>query len=80
MTAIVLFSVFIGLIVLRTPVIMAIGVAVIGALVLAGFGGMLWIVPMKALEAASNTSLLAIPFFCTGRQFDECHRGDTANF
>jgi len=62
-TAIVLFSVFIGLIVLRTPVIMAIGVAVIGALVLAGFGGMLWIVPMKALEAASNTSLLAIPFF-----------------
>ncbi|MEM1045260.1 MAG: TRAP transporter large permease [Pseudomonadota bacterium] len=63
MTAVALFGVFLGLIALRTPVIMAIGVAVVGALVLAGFGGTLWIVPMKALEAASNASLLAIPFF-----------------
>ncbi len=63
MTAVALFGVFLGLIALRTPVIMAIGVAVVGALVLAGFGGTLWIVPMKALEAASHASLLAIPFF-----------------
>jgi tripartite ATP-independent transporter DctM subunit len=62
-TAIALFGVFLALILLRTPVIMAIGVAVVSALALAGFGGMLWIVPMKALEAASNASLLAIPFF-----------------
>ena len=63
MTAIVLFSLFLGLLTLQTPVIMAIGVAVIGALAVSGFSGMLWIVPMKSLEAASNASLLAIPFF-----------------
>ncbi len=63
MTAVALFGVFLGLIALKTPVIMAIGVAVVGALVLAGFSNTLWIVPMKALEAASNASLLAIPFF-----------------
>ena len=63
MTAVALFSMFLGLIVMRTPVIMAIGVSVIASLVIAGFSETLWIVPMKALEAASNTSLLAIPFF-----------------
>ena len=63
MTAIVLFALFLGLMALQTPVIMAIGVAVVGALAVSGFGGMLWIVPMKSLEAASNASLLAIPFF-----------------
>lgn len=63
MTAIVLFALFLGLMALQTPVIMAIGVAVVGALAVSGFAGMLWIVPMKSLEAASNASLLAIPFF-----------------
>ena len=63
MTAIVLFALFLGLMALQTPVIMAIGVAVVGALAVSGFSGMLWIVPMKSLEAASNASLLAIPFF-----------------
>lgn len=63
MTAVALFGVFLGLIALRTPVIIAIGVAVAVALSMAGFSGMLWIMPMKALEAASNASLLAIPFF-----------------
>lgn len=63
MTAIALFSGFLALIALRTPITMAIGIAVIGALVAAGFGDTLWIVPMKVLEGAGNASLLAIPFF-----------------
>lgn len=63
MTAVALFAVFLGLIALKTPIIMAIGVAVVASLVMAGFSDVLWIVPMKALEAASNASLLAIPFF-----------------
>lgn len=63
MTGIILFSIFLGLIALRTPITMAIGLAVIGALVMSGFDDMLWIVPMKVLEGASNSALLAIPFF-----------------
>jgi TRAP-type C4-dicarboxylate transport system permease large subunit len=63
MTAIALFAIFVILIVLRTPITAAIGVAVVSALVLSGFSSTLWIIPMKVLEGASNTSLLAIPFF-----------------
>ncbi len=63
MTAIGLFSVFILLIALRTPITMAIGISVIAALIASGFSGMLWIVPLKVLESATNVSLLAIPFF-----------------
>lgn len=63
MTGVILFSIFLGLIALRTPITMAIGLAVIGALVMSGFDDMLWIVPMKVLEGASNSALLAIPFF-----------------
>ena len=63
MTAVVLFTLFIGLIAFRTSVTMAIGVSVIAALAVSGFSGMLWILPMKVLEGASNSSLLAIPFF-----------------
>lgn len=63
MTAIVLFALFLSLVALRTPITMAIGLAVVAALVMSGFSDILWIVPMKVLESASNTSLLAIPFF-----------------
>lgn len=63
MTGVILFSIFLGLIAFRTPITMAIGLAVIGALVMSGFDDMLWIVPMKVLEGASNSALLAIPFF-----------------
>lgn len=63
MTAVALFAIFMGLISLRTPITVAIGVAVVTALVISGFSNTLWIIPMKVLESASNTSLLAIPFF-----------------
>jgi tripartite ATP-independent transporter DctM subunit len=63
MTGIALFSTFLALIAIRTPITMAIGIAVVAALVMSGFSNILWIVPMKILESASNTSLLAIPFF-----------------
>lgn len=63
MTAVLLFAVFLALIALRTPITISIGVAVVAALVMSGFGNMMWIVPMKVLESASNTALLAIPFF-----------------
>jgi tripartite ATP-independent transporter DctM subunit len=63
MTAVLLFAVFLGLIALRMPITMAIGVAVVVALMSSGFAEMMWIIPMKVLESASNTSLLAIPFF-----------------
>lgn len=63
MTAIALFAGFVGLIALGMPIAMAIGVAVLAALVAAGFGDTLWILPMKVLEGVDNASLLAIPFF-----------------
>jgi tripartite ATP-independent transporter DctM subunit len=63
MTAIALFAVFLALIALKMPITMAIGLSVAAALAVSGFSEMLWIIPMKVLEGASNTSLLAIPFF-----------------
>ncbi len=63
MTAIALFTGFVLLIALRMPIAMAIGVAVVAALVTAGFADTLWILPMKVLEGVDNVSLLAIPFF-----------------
>ena len=63
MTALALFAVFIVLVLLRMPITMAIGVAVVMALAVGGFSDTLWIVPMKVLESGSSVSLLAIPFF-----------------
>lgn len=63
MTALALFAVFLGLIALKTPITMAIGLSVVVALAVSGFSEMMWIIPMKVLEGASNSSLLAIPFF-----------------
>ncbi|TVQ39507.1 MAG: TRAP transporter large permease [Geminicoccaceae bacterium] len=63
MTAIALFLGFVALIALRMPIAMAIGCAVMAALVAAGFSDTLWILPMKVLEGVDNVSLLAIPFF-----------------
>ncbi len=63
MTAVALFAIFLTLVALRTPITMAVGAAVVAALLMSGFSNVLWIIPMKVLESASNTSLLAIPFF-----------------
>lgn len=63
MTAGLLFAGFITLLALRVSITMAIGVSVLGALLMSDFSGDLWIVPMRVLEGVDNTSLLAIPFF-----------------
>ncbi len=63
MTAIALFAGFVALIALKVPIAMAIGVAVVMALISAGFADTLWILPMKVIEGVDNASLLAIPFF-----------------
>jgi tripartite ATP-independent transporter DctM subunit len=59
----VLFAGFILLILLRVPITMAIGVLVLAALLTAGFGDSLYILPLQVLEGVHNPSLLAIPFF-----------------
>ncbi len=63
MIALALFAVFVVLVLLRMPITMAIGVAVVMALAVGGYSDTLWIVPMKVLESGSSVSLLAIPFF-----------------
>lgn len=63
MTAILLFVGFLVLLALKVPITMAIGISVLGALISAGFGGNLWVIPMRVQEGVNNTSLLAIPFF-----------------
>ena len=59
----VLFGGFIGLMMLRVPVTMAIGTAVLASLVVAGFSGEIYILPLQVVEGVENPSLLAVPFF-----------------
>ncbi len=61
--AIALFVGFTVLMLLRVPVAMAIGGAVVITLVYAGFGDGLYIVPQQILEGVDNASLVAVPFF-----------------
>jgi len=61
--AIVLFVAFIALILLRVPVSMAIGAAVLLAFVTSGFTDALYIVPQQILEGVNKPSLAAVPFF-----------------
>lgn len=59
-------SIFIGftvLMLLRVPVAMAIGGAVIIGLVWGGYGDGLYIVPQQVLEGVDNATLVAVPFF-----------------
>jgi tripartite ATP-independent transporter DctM subunit len=58
-----LFVGFVALILLRVPITMAIGLAVLAALVYAGFSDTLYIMPLQILEGVNAPSLLAIPFF-----------------
>lgn len=58
-----LFGGFIGLMILRVPVTMAIGIAVLVSLLLAGFSGEIYILPLMVVEGVENPSLLAVPFF-----------------
>lgn len=59
----ILFIGFVGLMLVRVPVVMAIGASVLLSLLAAGYGDSLYIMPQQVLEGVENPSLLAIPFF-----------------
>ena len=59
----VLFFSFIALVLVRVPITMAIGAAVLASLILAGFHDELYIMPLQVLEGVDNPALLAVPFF-----------------
>ncbi|WP_299390863.1 TRAP transporter large permease [Pelagibius sp.] len=61
--AAVLFIAFIALILLRVPVSMAIGAAVLLAFATSEFSDALYIVPQQILEGVNKPSLAAVPFF-----------------
>ena len=61
--ALVLFIGFIALILLRVPVSMAIGAAVLLAFLTSDFSDALYIVPQQILEGVNKPSLAAVPFF-----------------
>ena len=58
-----LFLGFTTLMLLRVPIAMAIGGAVIVALIAGGYADSLYIVPQQVLEGIDNASLVAVPFF-----------------
>jgi tripartite ATP-independent transporter DctM subunit len=58
-----LFGLFVILMMLRVPIAMSIGGAVLASLFYAGFGNALYIVPTQILEGVDSPALLAIPFF-----------------
>jgi tripartite ATP-independent transporter DctM subunit len=59
----ILFGLFITCVLLRVPITMSIGTAVLAALFAAGFGDQLYTLPLHVLEGVENPSLLAVPFF-----------------
>ncbi len=59
----VLFIGFIVLILLRVPITMAMGMAVLAAVVTAGFSDQLYIMPRMVADGVENPALLAVPFF-----------------
>ena len=59
----VLFIGFIGLVLVSVPVTMAIGAAVLAALLVAGFADQLYVLPLMVLEGVENPALLAVPLF-----------------
>ena len=54
---------FIFLLVMRVPIIMAMGTAVLATVVAAGFTDELYIMPRQVADGVQNASLLAVPFF-----------------
>jgi tripartite ATP-independent transporter DctM subunit len=61
--AAVLFIGFIAMILLRVPVSMAIGAAVVLAFVTSDFADSLYIIPQQILDGVNKASLAAVPFF-----------------
>ena len=60
---VVLFIGFIVLILLRVPVSMAIGAAVMLTFVTSEFSDAMYIIPQQVLEGVNKPSLAAVPFF-----------------
>lgn len=58
-----LFAAFIVLIMLRVPISMAIGAAVLSAFAMSPFSDSLYVVPQQILEGVNKPSLAAVPFF-----------------
>jgi len=58
-----LFGGFIALMLCRVPVTMAIGIAVLLSLIVAGFTSEIYILPLMVVEGVENPSLIAVPFF-----------------
>jgi tripartite ATP-independent transporter DctM subunit len=54
---------FIFLLVMRVPIIMAMGTAVLATVAAAGFTSELYILPRHVADGVENASLLAVPFF-----------------
>lgn len=63
MMAIILFAGFIAMILLRVPISMSIGAAVLLAFATSPFSDAMYIVPQQILEGVNKPSLAAVPFF-----------------
>ena len=61
--ALVLFIGFIALILLRVPISMAIGAAVLLSFATSEFSDSMYVVPQQILEGVNKPSLAAVPFF-----------------
>ncbi|MEL7213725.1 MAG: TRAP transporter large permease [Pseudomonadota bacterium] len=61
--AILLFTVFIALILLRVPVSFAIGAAVVATFLTSDFSTAMQVIPQQILEGVNKASLTAVPFF-----------------
>ncbi len=61
--AILLFTVFIALILLRVPVSFAIGAAVVATFLTSDFSNAMQVIPQQILEGVDKASLTAVPFF-----------------
>ena len=63
MMAMTLFAGFIAMILLRVPISMAIGAAVVLAFLNSDFSDALYIIPQQILDGVNKPSLAAVPFF-----------------
>ena len=59
----ILFIGFMALIMLRVPIVIAMGMAVLSAVIAGGFSNQLYIVPRMGADGVENPGLLAVPFF-----------------
>ena len=59
----ILFIGFMVLIMLRVPIVIAMGMAVLSAVIAGGFSDQLYIVPRMVADGVENPGLLAVPFF-----------------